>query len=379
MVREDRSAKMYDSIIVGAGIWGCSVARLLADRGKRVLVLERRDAVGGNCRAEIDPATGIELHLYGSHIFHTSDERVWNFLRRFSEFNGYRHQVLAKHDGRCYFLPVGLALVNAFFRVNLTPAELPAFLAAKRDASIAEPKNFEEQALALAGPELYEAFFEHYTAKQWRRDPRELSADLLRRLPVRATYDVGYFADPHQGIPAAGYRKMFEAMLDSPRIEVRLNTEFRLADLRDVPTYYSGAPDRLFDYRFGALPWRSLRFETSREAVRDFQGTSVVNYCDADVPYTRIHEFKHYHPEWREAFDAPETVITREFPQNWSPGDEPYYPVNTPEAETLMQRYREAATKFPGLILGGRLGNFRYYDMDKAVAAAIDEVERRTR
>ena len=366
---------MYDSIIVGAGIWGCSVARLLADRGQRVLVLERRDAVGGNCRAELDPATGIEIHLYGSHIFHTSDDRVWNFLRRFTDFNCYRHQVMAMHRGRCYFLPLGLPLINAFFGVSLTPSELPKFLAGKRDLSISGPRNFEEQALSLAGPELYEAFFKHYTAKQWHRDPRELSADLLRRLPVRATYDTGYFADPHQGIPAAGYRKLFEAMLDSPRIEVRLNTEFTLADLSDVPTYYSGAPDRLFDYRFGALPWRSLRFETSRAPVSDFQGNSVVNYCDADVPYTRIHEFKHYHPEWNKAFRAPETVITREFPRDWNPGDEPYYPVNTPESEALLARYREAAARYPKLVLGGRLGNFRYYDMDKAVAAAIDEVE----
>lgn len=367
---------MYDSIIVGAGIWGCTVARLLADRGKRVLVLERRDAVGGNCRAEIDPATGIEIHLHGSHIFHTSDERVWQFLRRFTEFNGYRHQVLAKHRGRCYFLPLGLPLINAFFGVDLTPEELPAFLEAKRDSSIRTPRNFEEQALALAGSELYEAFFKNYTAKQWNRDPKTLSADLLRRLPFRATYDTGYFADPHQGIPSGGYQKMFEAMLDSPRIEVRLNTEFTLAELSDVPTYCSGAPDRLFEYRFGTLPWRSLRFETERKPLTDFQGNSVVNYCDADVPFTRIHEFKHYHPEWQGAFCAPETVITREFPQDWTPGDEPYYPVNTPESERLLAEYRREAARYPQLILGGRLGNYRYYDMDKAVAAAFDAVER---
>ncbi len=283
---------MYDSIVVGAGIWGCSVARLLADRGKRVLVLERRSAVGGNCRSDIDPSTGIEVHLHGSHIFHTSDEKVWRFIRRFTDFNCYRHQVMAKHRDRCYFLPLGLPLINAFFNVNLSPRELPGFLAKKRDSSIGAPGNFEEQALALAGPELYEAFLKNYTAKQWNRDPKNLPADLLRRLPLRATYDTGYFADPHQGIPAAGYQKVFEAMLDSPRIDVKLNTDFTIAELSDVPTYYSGAPDRLFEYRFGALPWRSLRFETGREALTDFQGNSVINYCDPDIPYTRIHEFK---------------------------------------------------------------------------------------
>ena len=367
---------MYDSIIVGAGIWGCSVARLLADRGKRVLVLERRGAIGGNCRSDIDPATGIEVHLYGSHIFHTADEEVWRFLRRFTDFNGYRHQVMAKHRGRCYFLPPGLALVNQFFDVNLTPAELPEFLRSKRTASLTAPANFEEQALALVGSELYEAFFRNYTMKQWHRDPVELPAALLKRLPFRATYDTGYFADPHQGIPSDGYGKMFEAMLDSPRIEVKLNTEFVLAELSDVPTFYSGAPDRLFEYRFGALPWRSLRFETVREPLPDFQGNSVINYCDPDVPYTRIHEFKHYHPEWRKAFHAPETVITREYPKDWTPDDEPYYPINTPESEKLFAIYRHEAARYPQLILGGRLGDYRYCNMDQAVAAAFAAVER---
>lgn len=364
---------MYDATVVGSGIWGCTIARLLADRGQKILVLERRDAVGGNCRTRIDPATGIEIHLYGSHIFHTADVEVWKFLRRFTDFNGYRHQVLAKHHGQHFFLPMGLALVNQFFKVDLSPTELSDFLRDKQ-ISFPEPKNFEEQALALVGRELYEAFFRNYTMKQWHCDPRELPAFILQRLPFRSSYDISYFSDPYQGIPSDGYQRMFENMLDSPLIEVKLNTEFTRKDLSGGTVYFSGAADKLFDYCFGPLPWRSLRFETTVEKVPDFQGTSVINYCDENVPFIRIHEFKHFHPEWQEAFSARETVITREYPQDPGADSEPYYPVNTPGAEKLMEKYRELAARHPGLVLGGRLGEFRYYNMDQAVAAAIREV-----
>lgn len=367
----------YDAIVAGAGIWGCTVARTLADGGKRVLVLEKRAAVGGNVRCETDPETGIEVHVYGSHIFHTGIDEVWNFMRRFTEFNGYQHKVLARYGGKTYFLPLGLALVNQFYGIDLKPEELPAFIAKEAGKTYAEPSNFEEQAISFIGRPLYEAFIREYTRKQWGTDPKNLSADIIRRLPVRASYDVNYFPDWRQGIPLDGYNAVFDRMLDHPGIEVRCNAEFKLGDAEfapsaERPVYYSGPIDALFGYRFGHLPWRSLRFETERAAVKDFQGTSVVNYTGAEVEFTRIHEFKHYHPENKGAMEAPSTIICREYPKTWEPGDEPYYPVDTPESRELLAKYRAEAAKVPGLVVGGRLGEYKYYDMDKSVARALE-------
>ena len=401
----------YDAIVAGAGIWGCTVARTLADGGKRVLVLEKRAAVGGNVRCETDPETGIEVHVYGSHIFHTGIDEVWNFMRRFTEFNGYQHKVLARYGGKTYFLPLGLALVNQFYGVDLKPEELPAFIAKEAGGAVGpsngedaiatstrgrsggsslsasargcsdgvspSPKNFEEQAISFIGRPLYEAFIREYTRKQWGTDPKNLSADIIRRLPVRASYDVNYFPDWRQGIPLDGYNAVFDRMLDHPGIEVRCNAEFKLGDAEfapsaERPVYYSGPIDALFGYRFGHLPWRSLRFETERAAVKDFQGTSVVNYTGAEVEFTRIHEFKHYHPENKGAMEAPSTIICREYPKTWEPGDEPYYPVDTPESRELLAKYRAEAAKVPGLVIGGRLGEYKYYDMDKSVARALE-------
>ncbi len=367
----------HDVVVAGAGIWGCTVARTLAEKGKRVLVLERRAAVGGNVRCETDPETGIEVHVYGSHIFHTGIDEVWKFVRRFTEFNGYQHKVLARYGGKTYFLPLGLALVNQFYGVDMKPEELPAFIAKEAGRAIASPSNFEEQAISFIGRPLYEAFIREYTRKQWGTDPKNLSADIIRRLPVRASYDVNYFPDWRQGIPLDGYNAVFDRMLDHPGIEVRCGAEFRLDDpafapSAERPVYYSGPIDELFGYRFGHLPWRSLRFERERVAVKDFQGTSVVNYTGAEVEFTRIHEFKHYHPEDRRTMDAPSTIICREYPKTWEPGDEPYYPVDTAESRGLLAKYREEAAKVPGLVVGGRLGEYKYYDMDKSVARALD-------
>ena len=367
----------YDAVVAGAGIWGCTVARVLAEKGKRVLVAERRHAAGGNVRCETDPETGIEVHVYGSHIFHTGIDAVWSFVRRFTEFNGYQHKVLARHGGKTYFLPLGLALVNQFYGTDLTPAELPAFIAKEAGEAPASPSNFEEQAISFIGRPLYEAFIRDYTRKQWGTDPKNLSAEIIRRLPVRASYDTNYFPDWRQGIPLAGYNAMFDRMLDHPGITVRCGVEFSLDDPELAPSagrpvYYSGPLDELFGYRFGRLPWRSLRFETERAPVRDFQGTSVVNYTGPEVEFTRIHEFKHYHPENRAVMESPSTIICREYPKEWKPGDEPYYPVDTPESRALADRYRAEAAKVPGLVVGGRLGEYKYYDMDKSVARALE-------
>lgn len=369
-----------DVIVAGAGLWGCTVARVLAEAGRKVLVLEKRDVVGGNVRCATDPETGIEVHTYGSHIFHTHLDDVWNFVRRFVAFNGYQHKVLARYNGKTYFLPLGLTLVNQFYGLDLTPAELPAFIRAEAAKAPATDgaANFETQAISFVGKPLYDAFIREYTRKQWGTDPKNLSADIIRRLPVRASYDVNYFPDYRQGIPLSGYNSLFDRLLDHPNVSVRCRTGFHFGTVAELglpaatPVFYSGPVDALFDYRFGALPWRSLRFETARVAVPDFQGTSVVNYTGAEVPYTRIHEFKHYHPEDRAVMEAPSTIVCREYPKTWQPGDEPYYPVDTPASRELLARYRAEAAKTPNLIVGGRLGGYGYYDMDRSIGNALE-------
>ena len=328
-----------------------------------MLVLEKRAAVGGNVRCETDAETGIEVHCYGSHIFHTHIPEVWEFVNRFVRFNGYQHKVLARYRGKTYFLPLGLALVNKFFDVELAPGEVAAFM---RDESHSKA--------------IFDAFFRGYTSKQWGRPPEEIDAAIIKRVPVRSNYDVNYFNDYNQGIPIDGYNSLFERILDHPNITVRCNSALRRDGgsffaggdmLPQVPIFYSGPIDALFGYLHGHLSWRTLRFETETLPVADYQGTSVVNYTEAEVPYTRIHEFKHYHPENGAVMAAPKTVVMREYPAAWKPGDEPYYPIDNPESRDLLGRYMAEAAKVPNLVVGGRLGEYRYYDMDKSVEAAL--------
>ena len=341
--------------VAGAGIWGCTVARRLAEAGRRVRVLEARSVVGGNARCETDAETGIEVHVYGSHIFHTHDPAVWKFVRRFVDFNGYQHKVLVSYRGKVYHLPLGLTLINKFFGVELAPGEVRAFM------------SDESRSRAL-----FDAFFRGYTSKQWGRPPEEIDPGIIRRVPVRDNYDTNYFNEYWQGIPESGYNSLFDRLLDHPNISVECGRTFSHPDWDGRSrVYYSGPVDALFGFRHGALPWRSLRFETERLDVADFQGTSVMNYAEAEVPYTRIHEFKHYHPERGDVMACGRTVICREYPQAWKPGDEPYYPVNDEASAALLARYREEAAKLPYLVVGGRLGDYRYHDMDQAMAAAL--------
>ena len=345
----------HDCLVAGAGIWGCTLARRLAEAGRRVLVWEARAAVGGNVRGETDAETGIEIHIYGSHIFHTHDRAVWDFVQRFIEFNGYQHKVLATYKGKVYHLPLGLTLINKFFGVELRPDEVKEFMADESHSSA-----------------IFDAFFRGYTSKQWGKPPEEIDSSIIKRVPVRDNYDTNYYNDYWQGIPSDGYNSLFDRLLDHQNITIECNRAFSLSELPDIPTYYSGPLDRLFDYKFGALPWRSLRFEMEKLPLADFQGTSVMNYTEASVPYTRIHEFKHYHPEKKDVMATPKTVICREYPRHWEPGDEPYYPIVTPESTALLDKYREEARRYPNLVVGGRLGGYRYLDMDNAMSAALE-------
>lgn len=368
----------YKHVIAGAGITGCTIARRIAeDLGERVLVIDRREHIGGNCHSHIDPQSGVEVHSYGTHIFHTTEKRVWDFLNRFTEFNSYRHKVVTTYQGRTYHMPVNLQTINSFFGLSLRPHEVEDFIRRKSaEENIITPRNLEEKAISLIGRELYEAFVKGYTLKQWECDPRELPAEIITRLPFRHGYECDYFTDRYQGLPWDGYTRMFERILDHELIDVRLETDFfdiRADMSHECVVYYTGPVDRFFDYRHGELSWRSLIFEYEVKEVADYQGTSVMNYADIEVPYTRIHEYRHLHPE-RENTSG-RTLIAREYSMKWNQGDEPYYPVNTATDRKRLELYRQEMEKLDNVHFAGRLGRYKYYDMDKAVLAALDLVD----
>lgn len=366
-----------DLVVVGSGFFGLTVAERAADAlGARVLVLERRDHIGGNAYSYPEERTGIEVHRYGSHLFHTSNAEVWAYANRFTRFNDYRHHVLTNHQGRIYPMPITLATLCAFFGRALSPAEASALVAEQVQQAAAEvgddQANFEARALSLIGRPLYEAFFRGYTMKQWQTDPRELPASIINRLPVRTTFDSRYFSDTWEGLPLDGYTAWLTAMADHPRIEVRLGVDFdQVRGLIPAGTLvvYTGAIDRYFGYREGRLGWRTLDLEVEVVPVADFQGTSVMNYADMDVPFTRIHEFRHLHPERNGPSDA--TVIMREYSRFATGEDEPYYPIGTDQDRAMLKRYREAARAEPDVIFGGRLGSYQYLDMHMAIASAL--------
>ncbi len=368
----------YDLIIVGSGFFGLTVAERTATQlDKRVLILERRSHLGGNAYSEPEPETGIEVHRYGAHLFHTSNKRVWDYVRQFTEFTGYQHRVFTIYQGRVYPMPVNLATICEYFGRYLTPEQargLVAEQAGEFDAKTA--RNFEEKAISLIGRPLYEAFFRGYTAKQWQTDPTELPAANISRLPVRYDFNNRYFNDTYEGLPVDGYTAWLKRMADHPNIEVRLDVDF--FDVREqipagTPIVYTGPMDRYFDYSEGELGWRTLDFES--EVLRDrgdFQGTSVMNYADENVPYTRIHEFRHFHPE--RDYPTDKTVIVREFSRFAESGDEPYYPINTPDDRAKLEKYRELAKREArdrNVLFGGRLGTYKYLDMHMAIGSAL--------
>ncbi len=370
--------------MVGSGFFGLTVAeRAAAELDKRVLVLDRRSHVGGNAYSEAEPQTGIEVHRYGAHLFHTSNERVWAYANRFTAFTGYQHRVFARVGDQVYAFPMNLALINQFFGRSHTPAQARALIAEQAgEIDTKDAQNLEEKAISLVGRPLYEAFVRGYTAKQWQTDPTKLDPSIIARLPVRYTFDNRYFNDTYEGLPVDGYTAWLANMADHPNIEVRLNVDY--FDVRHeipagTPTVYTGPLDRYFDHCAGELSWRTLDFE--QEVLTDcgdFQGTSVMNYNDEEVPFTRIHEFRHFHPE--RDYPTDRTVIVREYSRFAERGDEPYYPVGTPEDRAKLARYRELAraeTANANVLFGGRLGTYKYLDMHMAIGAALTMFDNR--
>ncbi|ASR33768.1 UDP-galactopyranose mutase [Prauserella marina] len=371
----------YDLIVVGSGFYGLTVAERAASLlDKRVLVLERRHHIGGNAYSEEEPETGIEVHNYGAHLFHTSNKRVWDYVNQFTDFTGYQHRVFAKYQGQVYAFPMNLALINQFFGKSHTPDEARALIAEQSsEIDTKSAQNLEEKAVSLIGRPLYEAFVRGYTAKQWQTDPRELAASIITRLPVRYDFNNRYFNDTYEGLPVDGYTAWLKRMADHPNIEVRLNVDY--FDIRDqipegTPTVYTGPLDRYFEYSEGRLGWRTLDFEQEVVPTGDYQGTSVMNYNDEEVPYTRIHEFRHFHPE--RDYPADKTVIVREYSRFAKEDDEPYYPINTPEDRDKLERYRELAkaeAKERNVLFGGRLGTYKYLDMHMAIGSALSSFD----
>jgi UDP-galactopyranose mutase len=371
-----------DLVVVGSGFFGLTVAeRVASELGKKVVVLERRAHLGGNAYSEVDPDTGIEVHRYGAHLFHTSNERVWEYVNRFTEFTDYRHRVFTVSGGRAYQMPINLGTLCEYYGRHLTPdqaRELIREQAAEIDGRSVD--NLEDKAISLIGRPLYEAFIKGYTAKQWQTDPRELPAEVITRLPVRYTFDNRYFSDRYEGLPVDGYTAWLHRMADHPCIEIRLDTDF--FDVRGgirpgTPIVYTGPLDRYFDHCEGSLGWRTLDFDREVLPQGDFQGTSVMNYADVDVPYTRIHEFRHFHPE--RDYPSDRTVVVREYSRTAEPGDEPYYPINTPADRAMLRRYRERAAEEPDVLFGGRLGTYQYLDMHMAIASALTMVDNELR
>jgi UDP-galactopyranose mutase len=368
----------YDLVIVGAGFFGLTVAERTATQlNKRVLVLERRSHIGGNAYSEAEPETGIEIHKYGAHLFHTSNKKVWDYVTQFTEFTPYQHRVYTNYQGQVYPLPMNLAMINQFFGRAFTPDEARQLVAEQAsEFKTEDAKNLEEKAISLIGRRLYEAFIKGYTAKQWQTDPRELAPGIIARLPVRYNFDNRYFNDTYEGLPKNGYTAWLTKMAEHPNIEVRLDVDY--FEVRDqipagTPTVYTGPVDRYFDYSEGRLGWRTVDFE--HEVVTttgDFQGTSVMNYADEDVPYTRILEFRHFHPE--RDYPTDKTVVVKEFSRFAKEDDEPYYPINTPDDRDKLERYRELVKREAAnrnIIFGGRLGTYKYLDMHMAIGSAL--------
>ncbi len=369
-----------DYLVVGAGIFGATVAERLAEAGKKVLVIDRREHVAGNIYSYKDNSTGIEVHKYGSHIFHTELDEVWDYITKFTEFNDYIHTVDTRHNGELYPMPINLDTINKLYDKDMTAEEAEKFVQeeAKTDVKrlgIKEPSNFEEKGISLVGEKLYNAFLKNYTEKQWNTKATNLSADILKRIPVRFSHDNRYFMTArHQGIPKEGYTTMIGKMLEYDNITVRLGVDYKEIEdelPKDLEVIYCGQVDELLNYELGVLPWRSLRFE--EEKTENGLGEAVINEADANVPYTRTHDYKYYQIHEPEVIKQKESIIAREYPADFKKGGEAYYPVDNVESQKLYKEYVDLCKKrYPKMILGGRLGAYQYWDMDKAIKNALE-------
>lgn len=369
------SLRNFDLVVVGSGFFGATIAERVASLGKRVLVLERRQHVGGNAYSFRDPSTGIEIHKYGAHLFHTSNARVWRYANLFTSFVDYTHHVFTEHDGEIFPLPINLGTINQFFRSALGPAEARNLIAENTKSVSGAPANLEEKAISLIGEPLYRAFIAGYTQKQWQTDPTDLPAEVISRLPVRFNYDNRYFSDDHEGIPLDGYTAWIERMLDHPGIRVELGVDFlrNRGVYAGPPVVYTGPIDEYFSFEHGQLGWRTVDFDIRTEETGDFQGTSVINFADIANPYTRSIEFKHFRSDLQVAEDR--SVVARERSRFARPGDEPYYPINRPSDRRLLKAYRAMSLAESGVFFGGRLATYKYLDMDMAIASALTAFE----
>lgn len=357
----------YDYLIVGAGLYGSVFANVAKENGKKCLVIDKRNHVGGNAFCE--EVEGINVHKYGAHIFHTGDKEVWDYINRFSEFNNYVNSPIARIGNETYNMPFNMNTFNKMWGV-FTPAEAKEKIKSQIPQINHEPANLEEQALSLVGTDIYEKLVKGYTEKQWGRKCDELPAFIIKRLPLRFTYNNNYFNDPYQGIPIGGYTKMIERMLEGIDVELECDFFEKYKDFKKVADklVYTGKIDEYFNYKLGHLEYRSLRFESRVEDTDNYQGVAVINYTGADVPYTRVIEHKHF-----EFGMQPKTVITEEYPCEWNPGMEAYYPINDMKNNKLYIKYKELADRESDVIFGGRLGNYKYYDMDKVIRASLDK------
>lgn len=363
--------KDYNLIIVGAGLFGSVMAEQAASAGYRVCVIEQRSHIGGNCYSEFDPETGINVHKYGPHIFHTSNEKIWQYVNRFTRFTQYRHKALSKVSSTMYSIPINLSTINKFYDVEFTPDQAQDFLNSKK-VKFDKPSNFEEQALSLVGNDLYQTFIYGYTKKQWGIDPRELPASVARRLPVRTNYNDRYYNDLYEAMPVDGYTPMFENMLSHPNIHLLLGVKWQ--EVRDQIRFdqlvvYSGPIDQYHDYCFGHLSWRTLDFEFRVEPTSDFHGAAQVNFPEESVPWTREIEHRHFHPERR--VSSEQTIIGREFSRAAAPDDVPYYPINTAKDQEILKKYQGLTLSNPNRIIGGRLGEYMYYDMHQVIGSSL--------
>lgn len=362
--------KKYDFLIVGAGLYGAVFAHEAEKREKTCLVIDKRSHIAGNIYTE--DVDGIAVHKYGAHIFHTSNKKVWEYVQQFAEFNHYINSPIAVYKDELYNLPFNMNTFSKMWGIR-TPAEAKEKIQEQiAELNITEPKNLEEQALSLVGTDVYKKLVKGYTEKQWGRDCKELPAFIIRRLPLRFVYDNNYFNDPYQGIPKGGYTRMVANMLGNT--EVLLNTDY-YAFIKDhegiaETTVFTGMIDEFFDYKLGVLEYRSVRFEEEKLDIDNYQGNAVVNYTEREVPYTRIIEHKHF-----DFGKQPTTVISREYPSEWKKGDEPYYPINNERNNSLYAEYKELAEQQKNVIFGGRLGAYKYYDMDKVIEAALEKAE----